>query len=73
MEKKYKVESTYDGWKTIDSTNFLTAQEMRELAEYYYYNSDETEIIDFSDINNCIKFIKRVDKVDGHTYNVAGN
>ncbi|KZR57527.1 hypothetical protein [Pseudobacillus badius] len=69
MEKKYKVEDSYDNWETIDSTSFLTAEELRRLAEYYYSNSDETEVIDFSVINNCIEFVRRVDKVDGITYN----
>lgn len=59
--KTYKVVSTYE---TFEEVSILNEKQMKELAEYYYDHSDETEVIDFNDLQNCIDFILRCDTVE---------
>ncbi|WHY01854.1 hypothetical protein [Neobacillus sp. DY30] len=62
--RKFKVTSSYDNWETIDSECVINEKELKELAVYYYQNSDEVQKIDFSILENAIEFIKRVDRVE---------
>ena len=41
----------------------LNEDDLRDLAIYYYNNSEVNEEINFDDIQNCIEFVNRVDKV----------
>lgn len=46
------------GHKTI-----MNEKDVRELAIYYYDNSDVTDKFDFVDIDVCVDFIRRVDHI----------
>lgn len=44
-------------------THELDEDQMKTLAQYYYNNSEVTDDIDLSNIDNAIEFVERVDVV----------
>lgn len=56
---KYKITDGGDG-----HVSFLSELKLKELAEYYYHNSDDLEEYDFTNLETAISFVQRVDKVE---------
>lgn len=55
-------------FKIIDggdsSVSFLSEEQVKELAVYYYDNGDDLEEYDFTNIETAIAYVERVDKVE---------
>lgn len=56
---KFKITDGGDG-----HVSFITEKQLKELAVYYYDNSDELEEFDFTCLETAISFVERVDKVE---------
>ena len=56
---KFKITDGGDG-----HVSFITEKQLKELAVYYYLNSDELEEFDFTCLETAIAFVERVDKVE---------
>ncbi|ANY29248.1 hypothetical protein [Bacillus phage PK16] len=56
-------------YKVIDGgedkhVSFLSENQLKELAIYYYDNGDDLEEYDFTNIETAIAYVERVDKVE---------
>lgn len=57
--RKFRVTNTETG-----ENHILDEKIIRAEAEYLYNNSEILDQIDFSVLENCIEFVKRVDQVE---------
>lgn len=70
----YKVEHSFDNFKTIDSVGMYSEKDIKALANYYYNNSDiEEGTYNLDNIDDCLELVRFVDRVDGVTHNNNGN
>ncbi|UXQ88871.1 hypothetical protein Thu_255 [Bacillus phage Thurquoise] len=56
---KFKITDGGDG-----HVSFLSEEQVKELAVYYYDNGDDLEEYDFTDLETAIAYVERVDKVE---------